>query len=182
MNRQQGSRGLLGIVRAPSPNGSGAVAAGGSVPRPMDARTFLRELHAEVAANAGVGHSLLGRMDIDPRRREDFRIFSGQHYPLVGTFTRYLELLLLNAASSEAKIWLAKVLALMTKPLPNALRPMTVDQVRMLQTDNVVSEAAEREGRTLAGLGVTAAKAVAAIVPNYLERYRPRGQFSHYRG
>ena len=78
--------------------------------------------------------------------------------------------------------WLAKLLALMTKPLPNALRPMTVDQVRMLQTDNVVSEAAEREGRTLAGLGVTAAKAVAAIVPNYLERYRPRGQFSHYRG
>ena len=76
----------------------------------MDARTFLKQLHAEVAANAGVGHSLLGRMHIDPRRREDFRIFSGQHYPLVGTFTRYLELLLFNAPSSEAKIWLAKVL------------------------------------------------------------------------
>lgn len=82
----------------------------GSVLPYMDARAFLKELHAEVAANAGVGHSLLGRMNIDPRRREDFRIFSGQHYPLVGTFTRYLELLLLNASSSEAKIWLAKVL------------------------------------------------------------------------
>jgi pyrroloquinoline quinone (PQQ) biosynthesis protein C len=76
----------------------------------MDARAFLKDLHAEVAANAGVGHSLLGRMEMDPRRREDFRIFSGQHYPLVGTFTRYLELLLLNAPASEAKIWLAKVL------------------------------------------------------------------------
>jgi pyrroloquinoline quinone (PQQ) biosynthesis protein C len=81
-----------------------------TVPLPMDARSFLKELHAEVAANAGVGHSLLGRMAMDPRQREDFRIFSGQHYPLVGTFTRYLELLLLNAPSSEAKIWLAKVL------------------------------------------------------------------------
>lgn len=78
--------------------------------RPMDPRTFLAELRAEVAAHAGVAHSLLGRMDVDPRSREDFRIFSGQHYPLVGTFTRYLELLLLSAPSSEAKIWLAKVL------------------------------------------------------------------------
>ncbi len=76
----------------------------------MDARAFLADLHAEVAANAGVGHSLLGRMDIDPRAREDFRIFSAQHYPLVGTFTRYLELLLLTAPSSSAKVWLAKVL------------------------------------------------------------------------
>jgi pyrroloquinoline-quinone synthase len=76
----------------------------------MDARAFLAQLHDEVAHHAGVGHSLLGRMRIDPRARDDFRIFSGQHYPLVGTFTRYLELLLLNAPASDAKIWLAKVL------------------------------------------------------------------------
>jgi pyrroloquinoline quinone (PQQ) biosynthesis protein C len=76
----------------------------------MDPRAFLKDLHAEVACHAGVGHSLLGRMSIDPRARADFRIFSGQHYPLVGTFTRYLELLLLNAPSSDEKVWLAKVL------------------------------------------------------------------------
>lgn len=84
-------------------------------PRPrhaagMDARTFLRDLRTEVEHHPGVGHSLLGRMAIDPRAREDFRIFSGQHYPLVGTFTRYLEQLLLNAPSSNEKVWLAKVL------------------------------------------------------------------------
>ncbi|MCK6486784.1 MAG: iron-containing redox enzyme family protein [Planctomycetes bacterium] len=76
----------------------------------MDARTFLRELRTEVEHHPGVGHSLLGRMSIDPRARADFRIFSGQHYPLVGTFTRYLELLLLNAPASDEKVWLAKVL------------------------------------------------------------------------
>jgi pyrroloquinoline-quinone synthase len=76
----------------------------------MDAKAFLRSLHDEVANHPGVGHSLLGRMDIDPRARADFKIFAGQHYPLVGTFTRYLELLLLNAPSSGAKVWLAKVL------------------------------------------------------------------------
>ena len=63
-----------------------------------------------MAAHPAVAHSLLGRMRIDPRDRLDFLIFSGQHYPLVGTFTRYLELLLLSAPGSRAKTWLAKVL------------------------------------------------------------------------
>lgn len=77
--------------------------------------------------------------------------------------------------------WLAKLQALLTWPLPNALRPITYDQVRLLQHDNVVSAAAKSEGRTLAALGVTAPHGVAAIVPTYLERFRPRGQFAHYR-
>lgn len=78
--------------------------------------------------------------------------------------------------------FVAKLVALLTWPLPNALRPLTLDQVRMLQRDNVVSAAAETEGRTLAGLGITSPHGVESIVPDYLERYRPRGQFSHYRG
>ncbi|HXF53121.1 MAG TPA: complex I NDUFA9 subunit family protein [Hyphomicrobiaceae bacterium] len=78
--------------------------------------------------------------------------------------------------------WLAKLLALMTWPLPARLRPLTLDQVRMLQKDNVVSAAAEREGRTLAALGIERPHAVGTMVPAYLERFRPRGQFSHYRG
>jgi len=78
--------------------------------------------------------------------------------------------------------WLAKLQAILTLPLPNALRPITVDQVRMLARDNVVSEAAKAEGRTLADLGVTAPHSVSTVVPSYLERYRPRGQYSHYRG
>jgi uncharacterized protein YbjT (DUF2867 family) len=77
--------------------------------------------------------------------------------------------------------WLAKLQALLTWPLPNSLRPITVDQVRMLQHDNVVSAAAKSEGRTLAELGVAAPHGMAAIVPTYLERFRARGQFAHYR-
>ena len=50
--------------------------------------------------------------------------------------------------------WLAQVGAFLTVPLPNSLRPLTVDQVRMLTQPNVVSDAAIREGRTLAGLGI----------------------------
>ncbi len=78
--------------------------------------------------------------------------------------------------------WLAKLAAFATVPLPNGLRPLTVDQVRMLQSDNVVSAAATAEGRTLAGLGVAPAQSISSIVPAYLERYQPKGQYAHYRG
>jgi uncharacterized protein YbjT (DUF2867 family) len=77
--------------------------------------------------------------------------------------------------------WLAKLQAILTWPLPNALRPITLDQVRLLQRDNVVSDAAKAEGRTLAALGVDSPAAVQAIVPAYLERFNPKGQFAHYR-
>ncbi len=78
--------------------------------------------------------------------------------------------------------WLAKLGAILSWPLPNSIRPLTYDQVRLLQLDNVVSEAAEQEGRTLAGLGVAHPQMMGAVVPLYLERFRPKGQFSHYRG
>ncbi|HEX7533463.1 MAG TPA: complex I NDUFA9 subunit family protein, partial [Methyloceanibacter sp.] len=77
--------------------------------------------------------------------------------------------------------WLAKLQALLTSPLPNSLRPLTYDQVLLLQKPSVVSDAAKAEHRTLANLGITAPHGVAAIVPTYLERFRPRGQFARYR-
>jgi NADH dehydrogenase len=78
--------------------------------------------------------------------------------------------------------WAAKLLGLLTAPLPGSLQPLTLDQVRLLQIDNVVGAAAKEERRTLEALGVSAPQNVAAIVPGYLERFRPRGQFSRYRG
>lgn len=78
--------------------------------------------------------------------------------------------------------WLASLGALLTWPLPNRIRPITLDQVRLLKKDNVVSPAAEQEGRTLQGLGVSLLHTIESIVPAYLERFRPRGQFARYRG
>lgn len=85
-------------------------------------------------------------------------------------------------AYASLPFWLAKLVALSTWPLPAGLRPMTVDQVRMLQSDNVVSDKAVAENRALADLGIDQPHAIGAIVPTYLERFRPRGQFSNYRG
>ena len=76
--------------------------------------------------------------------------------------------------------WLAQIGAFLTAPLPHGLRPLTVDQVRMLMRANVVDEAAVKEGRTLQGLGVATPHAMAGVVPEYLERFRPHGQFASY--
>jgi uncharacterized protein YbjT (DUF2867 family) len=67
------------------------------------------------------------------------------------------------------------ILGLLPKPL------LTADQVELLKSDNVVSEAAQREKRTLDGLGI-AAQGIEGIVPGYLYRFRKAGQFTAPRG
>jgi NADH dehydrogenase len=73
---------------------------------------------------------------------------------------------------------LAKLQGAILQLLPNP--PLTLDQVWLLEKNNVVSQAARRDGRTLEGLGITEPVAVEAVVPDYLEQYRPKGQFSDY--
>lgn len=70
---------------------------------------------------------------------------------------------------------LARLKASVLGLLPNPL--LTVDQVEMLKTDNVVSAAAEKEGRSFAALGITP-EPMEAILPAYLWQYRPAGQFT----
>jgi uncharacterized protein YbjT (DUF2867 family) len=53
---------------------------------------------------------------------------------------------------------------------------ITGDQIALLQHDNVVSEEAKREGRTLEAFGISPS-AFQAIVPSYLTRFRRSGQF-----
>jgi NADH dehydrogenase len=70
---------------------------------------------------------------------------------------------------------LARLQASILQFLPNP--PLTPDQVELLRTDNVVSDEAKRDGRTLDGLGIVP-DSIAAIVPTYLWRFRKAGQFS----
>ncbi|KQP67431.1 3-beta hydroxysteroid dehydrogenase [Methylobacterium sp. Leaf111] len=60
--------------------------------------------------------------------------------------------------------------------LPDSLK-LTRDQVVLLQNDNVVSETAKAEGRTLEGIGLQPT-AMEAVVPGYLWRFRKAGQFA----
>jgi uncharacterized protein YbjT (DUF2867 family) len=98
--------------------------------------------------------------------------------PEVKTFKELLEYVL---AVTERKrllvplpFGLAKFQAYFLQYLPTPL--LTPDQVELLRTDNVVSQAAQTEGRTIEALGIDPT-ALEAIVPSYLWRFRKTGQF-----
>lgn len=99
--------------------------------------------------------------------------------PEIKTFRECLELMLeiierkrpLIPVPTSASKALASLLQILPKPL------LTVDQVKMLESDNVVSEAAVADGRTLEGLGVER-ETLAAILPTYLVRFKPQGEFT----
>ena len=59
--------------------------------------------------------------------------------------------------------------------IPFANPPLTGDQVTLLKRDNVVG--ADASAHTIQDLGVTPLESVEAIVPSYLWRFRPYGQF-----
>ena len=70
---------------------------------------------------------------------------------------------------------LARFKAAFLQFAPGALK-LTPDQVTLLESDNVVSDAAKAAGLTLEGLGI-AADSLEAIAPQYLWRFRAAGQF-----
>jgi len=110
------------------------------------------------AARAGVTYELGG---------PDVRTFKELMQFILATVQRQRLLLPLPFGLAEFQAWF---LQFMPKPV------LTPDQVRMLKADNVVSAAAESEGRTLPGLGIEP-HSIAAIVPSYLWRFRKSGQF-----
>jgi uncharacterized protein YbjT (DUF2867 family) len=72
---------------------------------------------------------------------------------------------------------LAKLQALFLQFAPGPLK-LTPDQVALLRSDNVVSDAAKAAGLTLEGLGIVP-DSLEAIAPQYLWRFRKTGQFAH---
>ncbi|MEP0521748.1 MAG: complex I NDUFA9 subunit family protein [Hyphomicrobiales bacterium] len=98
--------------------------------------------------------------------------------PDVRTFKECLELML--SITQRKRIlapipWgLAEFKGRVLGMLPNPM--LTRDQVLMLKNDNMVSAAAEKEGRTLPGIGISP-RSMEAILPTYLIQYRERGQF-----
>lgn len=111
------------------------------------------------------------------------RVPGGRAYELGGpdveTFRGLLEIMLSYTRQKRVIVPLsfgmANFQAKMLSILPNP--PITQDQVEMLKTDNVVSEAALAEGRTLAAGGVTP-HSLASVLPTYLWIYRRHGQFA----
>jgi uncharacterized protein YbjT (DUF2867 family) len=98
--------------------------------------------------------------------------------PEVFTFKQLMEFVLATIERRRKLIsipfWLAGLQSMLLQFVPGA--PLTPDQVNMLRRDNVVSQPAKAEQRTLEGLGILP-RSVPAIVPTYLWRFRKTGQF-----
>jgi uncharacterized protein YbjT (DUF2867 family) len=68
---------------------------------------------------------------------------------------------------------LGSIMSAVFKLNPFAGPPLTDDQVKMLKSDNVVSAGA----KTFSDLGIDQLETVESIVPTYLVRFKPYGQF-----
>jgi uncharacterized protein YbjT (DUF2867 family) len=107
---------------------------------------------------------------------------AGQTYELGGpriyTFKALMAFILAETRRKRLLMpvpWtVARLQGALLQLLPNP--PLTLDQVRSLERDNVVSPGA----RTLTDLGITP-ETVEAIVPAYLDRYRRGGWFNAHR-
>jgi len=98
--------------------------------------------------------------------------------PDVRTFKELMQFILSTIERKRLLIplpfFMANLQAMFLQYLPKPL--LTPDQVELLRFDNVVSESAKSEGRTLQGLSVEP-EPIEAIVPSYLWRFRKTGQF-----
>ncbi|MBS0245993.1 MAG: complex I NDUFA9 subunit family protein [Proteobacteria bacterium] len=113
----------------------------------------------------------------------DGRLQGGATYELGGPSVKsFKELMQFMLATIERKRLLVpvpffaahiKALFLQFAPSPLTLTPGQVD---MLRVDNVVSDKAIAEKRTLPGIGIVP-EPIEAIVPSYLWRFRKTGQF-----
>jgi len=99
--------------------------------------------------------------------------------PEVLTMREIMEIILAITERKRALVslpfGLARLQAMFLQFAPGPLK-LTPDQVAMLQSDNVVSDAAKAAGLTLEGLGITP-DSLEAVAPQYLWRFRAAGQF-----
>lgn len=115
----------------------------------------------------------------------DGKVEGGKVYEIGGpdvlTFRACLEIMLKQIDRKRTLLPLpfgvASLIGSVASLVPFIQPPLTADQVILLKSDNVVSDAAGNEGRTLQAFGIEPTS-VEAILPSYIVRYRPQGQFS----
>lgn len=138
----------------------------------------------------GGGHTKFQPVYVDDvaeavARAVDGKVEGGKIYELGGTevqsFKEIIEDILAITCREQRLVslpfFVASMIGKLASLVPLVTPPITPDQVKLLKSDNVVSREAIAEGRTLEGLGIKPTLA-AAILPSYLNRFRPEGQFT----
>ncbi len=146
---------------------------------------FVGDVAAAIASAVGAPPTERGRpVDASvPESEEDEHPSTHGIYELGGpevkTFRELMEFVLAATGRSRFLVPvpgpIATLKAAVLERLPGKL--LTRDQLAQLAIDNVVSEAAQKEGRTLAAFGVQPTS-IEAVAPTYLWRFRKAGQFT----
>ncbi|MGN7751374.1 complex I NDUFA9 subunit family protein [Sinorhizobium sp. 22678] len=118
-------------------------------------------------------------------RSVDGKLTGGTIYELGGpqvlSFRECLDIMLKTIDRKRSFVSLpfgiASLMGSVASLVPFITPPLTADQVVLLKSDNVVSAKAEAEGRTFAGIGIEPTM-LESILPTYLVRYRPHGQYT----
>ena len=137
-----------------------------------DGKTKFQPIHVEDVAEA-VALSVDGKLT------------PGAVYELGGrdvmTFRECLEAMLAVIGRKRPFVTLpfgiASLIGSLSSMIPFVKPALTSDQVKLLKSDNVVSDAAKAQGRTLEGMGINPVS-LESILPTYLVHYRPHGQFT----
>lgn len=133
-------------------------------------KTKFQPVHVVDVAEAV--HAALTRLDA-----------AGRTYELGGprtyTFRQLLDFIL---ATIDRKRPYAPLPYFLAEPLGGVLgllpgAPLTADQVRMLRADNIAGLTGDKTIGSIADLGVWPLETIESIVPTYLWRFRPYGQF-----
>ena len=102
--------------------------------------------------------------------------------PDVKSFKALLEMLMDETRQRRLLLpipyFAANLMGAVFEKLPKPM--LTRDQVTLLKKDNIVSEAAEKDGRTFKGLHMNP-MAIEAVIPTYLWSYRATGQYEENR-
>lgn len=122
-----------------------------------------------------VGEAIARAVDGEARRGAIYELGG----PEILTFRECMERMLQVTSRKRMLVtipWsIARIMGRVGQHLPGA--PLTDDQVRMLRFDNVVSDEAKADGRTLEGLGITPT-ALEVVLPTYLRQFREQGEFT----
>lgn len=138
-------------------------------------KTKFQPVHVQDVADAVVAG--LARPDVAGRTFE----LGG---PRVYSFRQLLDFVLKTIDRKRGYVWLpffiAQPIGMLasfgSKIVPIA-PPITGDQVELLKRDNIVGVSGEKGVGAFADLGVSPLETIEAIVPSYLWRFRPHGQF-----
>lgn len=124
-----------------------------------------------------VADAIMAGLERDDARGRTFELGGPQIYS-------FKELMAFTTKTIDRPRWLAPLPFFLAQPLGMALSvafklwpfsgpPLTGDQVQLLKSDNVVAPGA----LGFKDLGITQLETIEAIVPSYLWKYRPYGQF-----